>query len=139
MDASRTLRMATNLLPLDTLISATAPTLKLKKIHSKNPKIIKLMKTFKLKQGYKIQEIAEEKVLFPVDMANVDFTNMLVLNTTSTFLIQMLLEKAYSKEELATALADQFDVDHSTAESDIEELINTLQNLHILDTDIQEA
>lgn len=97
------------------------------------------MKTFKLKQSYKIQEIAEEKVLFPVDMANVDFTNMLVLNTTSTFLIQMLLEKAYSKEELATALADQFDVDHSTAESDIEELINTLQNLHILDTDIQEA
>ena len=95
------------------------------------------MKTFKLKQGYKIQEIAEEKVLFPVDMANVDFTNMLVLNTTSTFLIQMLLEKHTAGR--AGNPGRPIRHESLTARSDIEKVINTLQNLHILDTDIQEA
>lgn len=90
----------------------------------------------KLKKGFIIREVADEQVLLPAGMESVDFSNMIVLNETAAVVVEQLLQGQYlSIDALVQAVTDSFDVESEEARKDIEELLDSLEALHLLETE----
>lgn len=90
----------------------------------------------KLKKGFIIREVADEQVLLPAGMESVDFSNMIVLNETAAVVVEQLLQGQYlSIDALVQVVTDSFDVEPEEARKDIEELLDSLEALHLLETE----
>lgn len=88
--------------------------------------------TYKLKSGYQIQDVANEKVLM-VGMGNhINLSKMIILNETATVLIDLLSQKAVTLNQLIECLTSQYNVTRTQAQADVEQLLNQLDELRVL-------
>ena len=86
----------------------------------------------KIKENYALSAIAGSNVVFPIDMSDLDFTGMLTLNETGVFLWS-LLRADTTREELAKALTEEYDVTYDEALADVDAFIEKLDKAGYLE------
>jgi len=82
----------------------------------------------KIKEGFVLRKVADNWVVLPVGKASVDFNGMLSLNESGTILWHAL-EKGGSREDLANALLDEYDVELDQALADVDEFLTVLEKV----------
>lgn len=76
----------------------------------------------KIKDGLLIREVAGEHVLIDTN-GGVDFSKMLMLNDTAVSIVNLLRQGARTAEELANAIAEEYEVTEDVALRDVRELL----------------
>lgn len=87
----------------------------------------------KIKQGYKIREIAGEHVIVQIGKLNVNLTKVISLNDTSVWLWEQLGNSEFSAEQVADLLTEHYAVERDTALSDAGKWIEQLSNAGLLE------
>ena len=79
----------------------------------------------KIKDGYLLRNIADEWIIVPIGARIHDFNGLMTVNETGAFLWCALVDGC-SQDDLINALMSEYDVDIETAESDVQEFIDSL-------------
>lgn len=72
----------------------------------------------KIKQGYKIREIAGERIIVMPGKMGEDMTKIISLNSSAEFLLNSLSGKQFEIEDATALLVSNYDVDEATAARD---------------------
>ena len=86
----------------------------------------------KRKADFLMEHVGGEYLLVPLGAQVVDMNGLIVLNDTGAYLWE-LLEQDRTVHELATALAERFDVSIETARSDVEIFLDEIDQLGLLE------
>jgi hypothetical protein len=86
----------------------------------------------KINDKFVLRQVAGTWVVLSVSDKTVDFNGMLTLNETGLMLWQ-LLEKGSTREALAQALTDEYDVTYAQALADVDEYLGKLERAGCLD------
>ena len=86
----------------------------------------------KIKDGYMLDTIGEQKIAVSLDSANDKFSGMIKLNAVGAFLWELLTEET-TEEALVQAVTEKYDIDAETAKKDIEKFVGTLEKNKILE------
>lgn len=89
-------------------------------------------RTYQLKPGYTIEDIAGQKVLIAPAVGNIDYTKMLVLSESAALVVGYLMEKEFSIDELVYILLEEYEVDEAKVRKELLLLLNQLNDLNIL-------
>ena len=72
----------------------------------------------KIKEGYKVREMAGEHVIIKQGRFGADMTRVIALNATSLLLWQELQGRDFDVEDVAKVLTDNYEVEAATATAD---------------------
>lgn len=86
----------------------------------------------KISDKFVLRQVAGSWIVLPVAEKTVDFNGMLTLNETGLMLWK-LLEKGSSREALAQALTDEYDVTFAEALADVDEYLGKLERAGCLE------
>ena len=86
----------------------------------------------KIKDGFVLRNVIDEYIVMPTGKNIAKFDGAVVLNEVSAF-IYKLLENPMSRDDLLTAILNEFEVDEATAAADLDELLETLSEMGILE------
>lgn len=87
----------------------------------------------RIKQGYKIRNIAGENVIVAIGKLNVNLTKVISLNPTSVWLWEQLGNEEFDAAKVSELLVSNYDVDYDTASADAEAWISSLRKAGLLD------
>lgn len=80
----------------------------------------------KIKEGYILDEIGDQKVAISLKCGENDFSEMIKLNEIGAFLWEKLSEEI-EEEKLVEAVTEAYDIDSATARKDIRSFTETLE------------
>ena len=80
----------------------------------------------KIKQEFVLRQVAGTYVVLPIGQATVDFNGMVTLNESGAFLWRRMEQEA-TRETLAIALTEEYNVSLEEALTDIDAFIATLK------------
>lgn len=86
----------------------------------------------KAKSGFVLRKIADEYMLMPVNDNIGKFNGAVVLNEVSSFIWEKL-QNPVSCEDLLEYIVEEYDVDKVTAKNDLDSLLDTLQEMDVID------
>lgn len=86
----------------------------------------------RIKKGYILRQVNNEWIVVSIGAESINFNGLIRLNETGAFLFK-ILEDNISINELAEALANEYEVDLEKAEKDCLKFINILKDKKILD------
>ena len=86
----------------------------------------------RINPDFTMQKVGSTYVAVPGGEASKHFHAMINLNGTAAFLWGKMTEKDCTQEELVEALLAEYDVSRAVAEQDVADVINKLQENHIL-------
>jgi len=86
----------------------------------------------KIKEDFMLRYIADEWVVVPMGERLKKFNGLIRLNESGAF-IWKLLEKDVSKDEIVTAMLEEFDADEKKVSEDIEAFLRKLEDALILE------
>lgn len=86
----------------------------------------------KIKDDFILKEIAGSYVVVPVRQRSVDFSGIIKLTESGAFLWKILINGA-EKQDLVSALLDEYEVDEATAAADVDRFISSLNDADILE------
>ena len=72
----------------------------------------------KIKEGYKVREMAGEHVIIKQGRFGADMSRVIALNATSLLLWQELQGRDFEVEDVAKVLTDNYEVEAATATAD---------------------
>ena len=84
----------------------------------------------KIKDGFMLRSVAGRTVVIPAE-ETLNLNMMITLNETGGFLWQRL-EKGASKQELTEALMEEYNVEKSVAQADVERFLEKLAKEDLL-------
>lgn len=87
--------------------------------------------TFKIKSGYVSREVAGELLAIPVD-PELSSSSIVILNPVSGLLWEKLQNES-TIPELVKSVLEEFAIDEVTAESDIKEFLQMLEESNMLE------
>lgn len=79
----------------------------------------------KIKKGFELRDICGEKVIIASGIENIDFNKMISLNESAAYLWQQVSDKTFDADLLAQLLEAAYDVDHATATTDAQAIIQS--------------
>jgi len=85
----------------------------------------------KIKQGFVAREIAGEYILIPVGETAMQVRGMISLSE-SGYLIYQKLQQDCEKADLIRAVLNEYEVEQSVAEADVEAFLDQLRQLNLL-------
>lgn len=98
-----------------------------------NPeKILEASTEMKIKENFVLRNIADEYIVMPTGSNIANFDGAVALNEVSAFIFEKL-QNPVSKEDLVTALLDEYEVDEETAIKDIDNLISKFEEMGIIE------
>lgn len=86
----------------------------------------------KIKDGYLLREVAGSFIVVPVGNGAIDFSGVISLNSVGAFLWGKM-ESGATKKELLEAVLNEYDVEKSVAEADIDEFVEKLKGADLLE------
>lgn len=89
-------------------------------------------KDMKIKDGFVLRNVIDEYMVMPTGENIAKFEGAVVLNEVSAMLYK-LLEKSTNREDLLTAMLNQYDVDEETASTDLDEILDTFEQIGLLE------
>lgn len=87
----------------------------------------------RIKNGYKVRNIAGESIIVAVGTLNVNLTKVISLNPTSVWLWEKLGNEDFDTENVADLLVENYDIDHSKALSDAKVWIDSLRKADLIE------
>lgn len=81
-------------------------------------KIILKKENMKIKEGFVLRTIVGENVVIGEGLAQINFNKMICLNSSAAYLWREVEGKEFSKEDLASLLLKEYDIDEATASKD---------------------
>ena len=82
----------------------------------------------KIKENFVLRQIAGTWVVISLAEATVDFNGLLTLNE-SGLMLWKLIEKGSTREQLASALTEEYEVSYETALADVDEYLEKLNKV----------
>lgn len=89
-------------------------------------------KDMKIKEGFVLRNVMDEYIVMPTGDNIARFDGAVVLNEVSAF-IYKLLEAPICRDDLLTAILNEFDVDEVTASTDLDTLLEQFADMGILE------
>lgn len=86
----------------------------------------------KIKEGFILREIVGEYMVMPTGDNIGQYNGTIVLNAISA-LVWKLLENPVSREDLLTAILNEYDVEEAVAAKDLDELLEKLKSFDVLE------
>ncbi|MDD3832558.1 MAG: PqqD family protein [Oscillospiraceae bacterium] len=86
----------------------------------------------KILSGYMLREVGGESIVVPVGSRTVDLRGIIKLNDTAAFLWEKLQDEC-TRQELVSAMLDEYDVDEETATNDVGRFIESLEQNNLLE------
>lgn len=86
----------------------------------------------KIKEGFVLRNVVDEFIVMPTGDNISRFEGAVVLNEVSAFVFRCL-EHALSRDDLLSALLNEYDVDEQTARSDLDALLAQFESMGILE------
>lgn len=87
----------------------------------------------RIKQGYKVREIAGENVVVMPRVNGVDFTRIISLNDSALVLWQALEGSDFTVEDVTKVLTSNFEVDVTTAQRDAAQWVERMQECELVE------
>ena len=77
----------------------------------------------KAKKGFNLRDVCGEQIIVAEGKENIDFSNIISMNESSAYLWKVVQqEPAFTNEQLAQLLTEQYDIDFETALEDAKTL-----------------
>ena len=89
-------------------------------------------KDMKIKKGFVLRNVMDEYIVMPTGDNIAKFDGSVVLNEVSAF-IYKLLENPVCRDDLLAAVLNEYEVDESTASTDLDALLNKLDKIGVLE------
>ena len=89
-------------------------------------------KDMKIREGFVLRNVMDEFIVMPTGDNISKFDGAVVLNEVSAF-IYKLLEAPMSRDDVLTAVLNEYDVDEATAAADLDALVNKLADMGLLE------
>lgn len=89
-------------------------------------------KDMKIKDGFTLRNVVDEFIVMPTGDNIAKFEGAVVLNEISAFIYKQL-ENPVSRDDLLTAVLNEYDVDEATAAADLDALLDKLADMGILE------
>ena len=86
-----------------------------------------------LKPGFTLHDVCGEKVLIAEGIENINFSKMINLNPTASYLWEKASEGAFTAESLATLLTEEYEVTYEQALNDTQALIQQWKELNLIE------
>lgn len=86
----------------------------------------------RIKEGYKIRNIAGESVIVSIGQLNVNLTKVISLNPTSVWLWEQLGHEDFDAAKAAALLTDRYQVEYDKALADAQEWIKSLKGAGLI-------
>ena len=86
----------------------------------------------KRKADFIMQNVGGENLLVPLGAQVMDLNGLVILNDTGACVWNLLAEDR-TADELASAVAEQFDVDAATAHADVQTFLDEIARLGLLE------
>lgn len=86
----------------------------------------------KLREGFVLRNVLDEYIVMPVGTQMNSFSNILVLNESSSLLWNALKEGVADETVLVRLLTDEYDVSAQTAAEDAAEFLTQLRRLNLM-------
>ena len=80
----------------------------------------------RIRQGYKVREMAGENVVVARGCGTVDLTNIITFNDSALLLWNALADREFEAEDAARILLDNYSVEAITAERDARAWVNRM-------------
>jgi hypothetical protein len=80
----------------------------------------------KIKAGFIVRKVGDENIVVPVGENSKTFHGMIKLNETGCFLWNFFCEE-HTKQEAVQALLDNYDVEESVAQRDVDAVVAVLE------------
>lgn len=87
----------------------------------------------KIKDSFLLKEVAGKIIVVPVGSAAINFNAIVTLNETGEFLFKKLQSADCTKEELADALCDEYDVSRAVALADIDSFVKKIEEAGMME------
>lgn len=81
----------------------------------------------RIKQGYKVRELAGENVVIMQGRSGADMTRVISLNNSSLLLWNNLLDVDFSADDVKRILLENYDVDEAVAAADAQAWVEKMQ------------
>ena len=94
--------------------------------------IRKEAKDMKIKDDFVLRNVVDEFIVLPTGDRIATFDGAVVLNEVSAFIYRQL-ENPVSRDDLLTAVLEEYDVDEATAAADLDALLETLASMGVLE------
>lgn len=105
----------------------------IRRILFENPEeILEATKDMKIKENFVLRNVADEYIVMPTGSNISKFEGAVALNEVSAFIFEKL-QNPMSKEDLVTALLNEYDVDEQTAANDVDNLISKFEGMGIIE------
>ncbi len=86
----------------------------------------------KLKYDFMVREIVDDYVLIPMGDSALEFSGFLTTNAVGATIMEEL-KNDITEENLLLKILEEFDVDETTAKSDVEEFLNMLRTNNLIE------
>lgn len=86
----------------------------------------------KIKDGFVLRNVVDEFIVMPTGDNITKFEGAVVLNEVSAFIFRQL-ENAVSREDILSAVLNEYDVDEAQAEKDLDALLKQFDSMGILE------
>ncbi len=87
----------------------------------------------RIRNGYKVREIAGEYIIVNQGIAGVDLTRVISLNSTAKLLFETFAGKEFSVGEVVTVLVEKYGISQELAGADAEKWIEGMKKASILE------
>lgn len=87
----------------------------------------------KIKQGYKVRDIAGENVVIMQGKVGADMTRIITFNDSALLLWNELLGKEFEVEDAVRVLTENYDVDAAVAERDARAWVERLADCKLVE------
>lgn len=81
----------------------------------------------RIKEGYKVRELAGENVVIMQGRSGADMTRVISLNNSSLLLWNNLLDVDFSADDVKRILLENYDVDEAVAAADAQAWVEKMQ------------
>lgn len=85
----------------------------------------------RIKDGYVLRPVAGNNVVIAIGKEAINFNGIVTINGAGAFLWELLLQGS-TKEEMLAAMLKEYDIDETTAKSDIDEFVDKLTEAELL-------
>lgn len=87
----------------------------------------------RIKQEYKLREVAGETIIVNQGTIGIDMTRIISLNSSAKLLFQKLAGKEFELADVAQVLIDHYGIGEEEASADAAKWVKSLQNCGIIE------
>ena len=88
----------------------------------------------KIKKGFQLQNVCGEHIIIPAGEENIDFSHIISLNPTATYLWEKIAEKAeFTIEDMVQLLLDEYEVEEDIALEDCKLIAERWAEMGLID------